>query len=210
VKRYIPNILTLSRLFMAIGIFWLLALFDLRQVAATTVYLDTALAVFILAMITDALDGWLARRLNSSSTFGRISDPFIDKILICGTFACFLGGNFVAVDPAGEAGNVTGVRAWMVVLIFSREIFVTGIRGFSESRGTVFAATLFGKVKMALQCLVIVYLLIFVGHWRDAGPGAATVREILIWATVVFTLASALVYFGRTQRLLTLDEPPQN
>ena len=208
-KRHIPNVLTLSRLVMAVAMFAVLASYDAAGDGGTA-RLDAALAIFIVAGVTDVLDGTLARKTGTGSAFGRIADPFVDKLLICGCFAYFAGANFAVRDGAGAAVSTTGVAMWMAVLIFAREILVTGIRGFSEARGTAFTTTVFGKAKMALQSVTIMWILLLLAHGHDWGPWARTVRDVLIWVTVVFTAASALVYVGRTRRLMAAGlEPPE-
>jgi CDP-diacylglycerol--glycerol-3-phosphate 3-phosphatidyltransferase len=209
VIRHLPNLLTLSRLAMAVAIFVLLAMFDADQPASVRL-MDVALAIFVVAMVTDALDGYLARRFNVSTAFGRISDPFVDKVLVCGSFAALLGANFTTLAADGQPANLAGLPAWAVVVIFTREIFVTGIRGFSESRGQAFTATVFGKAKMFLQCVALVYLLVYLGHLRDAGEWARWTRDAVVWVAVLATAASALVYVGRTRALMTTPEPPSS
>jgi len=206
-RRHIPNALTLSRLVMAVVVFVLLALYD-TETPSGTALLDAALAVFILAGITDLLDGYLARKLGTPSTFGRISDPFVDKVLICGVFAYFAGAGFLAPTGPRTMTNLTGVATWMAVLIFAREILVTGIRGFSESQGQAFPTTVVGKAKMALQSLTIIWILFVVAHGRHWGTWAGATRDVLIWTTVVFTALSALVYVRRTRRLMRLPAKP--
>lgn len=206
-KRHLPNLLTLSRLVMAAVVFVLLAQYDPAS-APDVRLLDAALAVFALAGATDVLDGYLARRFGVSSAVGRVSDPFIDKVLICGAFAYFAGGNFVVRDALGGAESLTGVAMWMAVLIFARELLVTGIRGFSESQGKAFATTAFGKAKMALQSVTILWILIVVGRGSEWGAWARMVRDVLVWATVVYTVLSALVYTRRVQRLLSPAAEP--
>lgn len=212
-KRHVPNILTLSRLAMAIVIFVLLASYDadshwnrhgINTGSGGAILLDVALAVFLLAGVTDVLDGYLARRLGAASTLGRISDPFIDKVLVCGAFAFFAGGNFLIFNSTGTT-NVTGVATWMAVVIFSREILVTGIRGYSERHGKVFGTTVFGKAKMALQSVTIAWILFYVSHGTGFGHWAAVLTDVLVWTTVAVTVATALVYVRRTQQLLAMD-----
>lgn len=212
-KRHLPNILTLSRLAMAIVIFVLLASYDadrewnrhgINTGSGGAILLDVALAVFLLAGITDVLDGYLARRLGAVSALGRISDPFIDKVLVCGTFAFFAGGNFLVTSSAGTT-SVTGVATWMAVVIFSREILVTGIRGYSERYGKAFSTTVFGKAKMGLQSVTIAWILFYVAHGTDFGRWATVLTDVLVWATVIVTVATALVYVRRTRQLLAMD-----
>ncbi|HOI54732.1 MAG TPA: CDP-alcohol phosphatidyltransferase family protein [Phycisphaerae bacterium] len=199
-KRHIPNLLTASRLAMAVVVFVLVAAWRSDR-PDTRLLLDMAVGVFLLAMLSDVLDGWAARRLHSSSALGRIADAFTDKILVCGTFAFLAGGNFIS-NQDGATAALTGIAPWMVVVLFSREFLVNAIRGWSESLGRPFPATVYGKVKMSLQCVTIIYILLHVGHLRHAAPWAAAVRDTLVWATVAVTALSALVYVGRTWRLI--------
>ena len=202
-KRHIPNILTALRLLMAVLVFGLLALYDADDKRGPLL-LDAALAAFLVAAITDILDGYLARRLGALSALGRVADATVDKVLICGTFAFLAGANFMA-SRDGRSISLTGVQTWMVVVILSREFLVTGIRGWSESRGKAFESTVYGKAKMSLQNVAIIYVLVFVAHLRDAGPWAGWAgwsRDVLLWVTVAVTVASAFVYVGRTVRLI--------
>ncbi len=206
-RRHIPNLLTASRLLMAIAFFIILGFYDAEREAGWPI-LDVAFVVFLVAVCTDMVDGYLARRLGHQTVLGRIADPFVDKILICGALAYFVGDQFIIVREAGsDLVNLTGWQTWMVVLVIARELLVTGMRGFSESQGISFAASWSGKIKMILQCTAISWSLFWVAHWTDGPPWTHLVRDILIWATTVFTAASALVYIKRAYDLLRL--PPE-
>jgi CDP-diacylglycerol--glycerol-3-phosphate 3-phosphatidyltransferase len=199
----VPNLLTAGRFFMAIGFFIVLAFYDAQNPPAWPV-LDLALAIFLVAVATDVVDGYLARRMGHMTTFGRIADPFVDKIIICGAMVYFIGGEFIR-----DGVNVTGWQTWMVVVILARELLVTGMRSFSESHGIPFAASLTGKVKMFLQCVAVTWSLLYVGHYAaDAGAPAWTYvgRDISIWTATLFTGVSGLVYIKRAYHLLRL--PP--
>ncbi|HET6440975.1 MAG TPA: CDP-alcohol phosphatidyltransferase family protein, partial [Phycisphaerae bacterium] len=158
-RRHVPNLLTAGRFFLAIGFFIVLAFYDAYNPPAWPV-IDIALAIFLVAVATDVVDGYLARRMGHMTTFGRIADPFVDKIIICGAMVYFIGGEFIR-----DGVNVTGWQTWMVVVILARELLVTGMRSFSESHGIPFAASLTGKVKMFLQCVAVTWSLLYVGHW---------------------------------------------
>ncbi|MBN2583773.1 MAG: CDP-alcohol phosphatidyltransferase family protein [Planctomycetes bacterium] len=203
-KRHIPNLLTASRLVMAVVVFMLMAAWR-PDAPDAAMLLDVAVAIFLLAMLSDVLDGWAARRLGSFSAFGRIADAFVDKILVCGAFAFLAGDNFLAAQ-GGATVNLTGVAPWMVVVIFSREFMVNAIRGWSESLGQPFAATVYGKTKMSLQCVTILYVLLYVAHLRHAAAWATTARDVLLWVTIAVTVLSALVYVGRTWRLIRMTD----
>jgi len=198
----VPNLLTAGRFFMAIGFFVVLAFYQAEREAAWPV-LDVALVIFLVAVATDVVDGYLARRMGHQTTFGRIADPFVDKIIICGAMVYFIGGEFIRRDGV----NVTGWQTWMVVVVLARELLVTGMRSFSESHSIPFAATLSGKVKMFLQCVAVTWTLLYVGHWAGAAEPAAWKiigRDISIWTATLFTGVSGLVYIKRAYHLLRL------
>jgi len=153
------------------------------------------LLTFALAGITDLLDGYFARRHSTVTTFGRVADPFVDKILICGAFILFVG------DPQ------LGVEKWMVIVIIAREFMVSGLRNFVESKGIPFGATFLGKSKMAVQFATICILILFSAHlatsdWADS---LLWIVHGAVWLTVVVTVFSGLfyVYVVITQGLLS-------
>jgi phosphatidylglycerophosphate synthase len=212
-SRHIPNLITTGRFFLAIGFFILLG-FHGRE--ATWPVLDVALVVFLVAVLSDAVDGYLARRMGHLTKFGRIADPFVDKIIICGALAYFIGDQFgrVYIDinvldsrvSPMFIENLTGWRPWMVAVILARELLVTGMRSFSELHHIPFAASLSGKVKMFIQCVTVAWVLVYVAHWTDGPAWTRTVRDVLIWTTTLVTAFSGLVYVKRAYDLLRL--PP--
>jgi len=212
-SRHIPNLITTGRFFLAIGFFILLG-FHGRE--TTWPVLDVALVVFLVAVLSDAVDGYLARRMGHLTKFGRIADPFVDKIIICGALAYFIGDQFgrVYIDinvldsrvSPMFIENLTGWRPWMVAVILARELLVTGMRSFSELHHIPFAASLSGKVKMFIQCVTVAWVLVYVAHWTDGPAWTRTVRDVLIWTTTLVTAFSGLVYVKRAYDLLRL--PP--
>jgi CDP-diacylglycerol--glycerol-3-phosphate 3-phosphatidyltransferase len=189
---------------MAIGFFIILGFYDTQGVADWPV-LDVAFAVFLVAVLTDVVDGWLARKLGHLTTFGRIADPFVDKIIICGALAYFIGDQFVQMQDTAKV-NLTGWRPWMVAVIIARELLVTGMRSFSESHRIPFAASLSGKIKMFIQCVAICWCIFYVEHWTAGPDWTRLVRDALIWTTTLVTAFSGLVYIKRAYDLLRL--PP--
>ncbi len=130
----LPNALTVLRLVLAAGFF--AALNAYRYPDQGVPWANIAIVLFILAAVTDALDGALARRWEVISTFGRIMDPFCDKVLILGAFIYLAGPRFVDPDWVAEGSfftMTTGVYPWMVVVLLARELLVTGIRGVVEA-----------------------------------------------------------------------------
>lgn len=202
-KRQIPNMLTASRFFIAIGFFILLGLYDPTRHGAWLI--DVATAMFLVAVITDAIDGTIARKMGYVTNFGRVADPFVDKITICGAMIFFIGRPFA---------DISGWAPWMLVVIIAREFLVTGMRGLSESVGSAFSATWAGKLKMFIQCIAIVWTLVYIGHWTEPRvEGWRLVgRDIAIWGTVFFTAASGLIYCKRAYHLFRMPpaaQPPQ-
>jgi len=200
--RHIPNLLTASRFFMAIAFFIIVGFYDARGAPAAWPVLDVAFVVFLVGVCTDMVDGYLARRMGHMTAFGRIADPFVDKIIVCGALAYFIGDQFLRPDAAGRLVNLTGWQPWMVVLILARELLVTGMRSFSESHRIPFAATLSGKVKMIVQCTAVCWCLVYVAHWTDGPAWTRCVRDVLVWVTTLFTGFSALTYVHRAYVLL--------
>ena len=180
----VPNVLSASRVPLAVGLFacvvhqaWLLGLI-----------------LFLIATATDWLDGWWARKYGPLTLVGRNLDPLADKILVCGAF--------IYLIPVKDAG----ILPWMVTVVVCREILVTGLRGMVEATGKKFGADWFGKLKMGLQCAVLigVYLI----EWlRGLGaPDALAVLEpvqlVLLWAMLLATIGSGLQYVVKAARML--------
>ncbi|MCZ6836906.1 MAG: CDP-alcohol phosphatidyltransferase family protein, partial [Planctomycetota bacterium] len=141
-RRKLPNAITMARLVLAIGFFASLNAY--RYPDTNIFWANLAIVLFCLAASTDALDGYLARKWDVTTVFGRIMDPFCDKFLILGSFIYLAGPRFVApewvpteqgIDPDAFFTMTTGVYPWMVVVIFGRDLLVTSIRGVLESMG---------------------------------------------------------------------------
>ncbi len=194
----LPNQITIGRFFLSIIFLVGLATFSWKTRADQLWLLDAAFWIFIVAALTDILDGYLARKQNQVTSFGRILDPFVDKALVCGAFILLLGTGFI--DETGQ--NVTGLSGWMVVIIVSREMLVSGLRGFSESKGTPYAANYWGKAKMLVQCVTIPVIIKSVGSWREV-PWIMTWRTAMIWLTVVVTVASVVSYLIASREALS-------
>ena len=196
IRRNLPNALTLLRLVLAGGFFAALNAF--RFPDTHIVWANVSIAVFILAAITDALDGYLARKWNVVSIFGRIMDPFCDKVLILGGFIYLAGPRFVVPEwvAAGDFFTMaTGVYPWMVAVILARELLVTGVRGVMESMGHSGAAKWPGKVKMILQSVSIPIIIFLAANCRpDEQAWARWSCYVLVYATLVVTVCSGLPY----------------
>jgi phosphatidylglycerophosphate synthase len=205
----LPNQLTVGRIVLAAAFFVLLGLYEPGTVWGRWM-LNGAMTIYIVAGVTDVLDGWLARRMRAESAFGRIIDPIMDKVLAVGAFAMLAGSNFMLTGtetlehrlPGWLTGHMAStVQAWMVVVILAREFIVSAVRGYSESRGVKFAATPAGKIKMFVQSVAICWVLCQLANWRDL-PWAVIVKITLVWLAAAVTVVSGLAYVGRARQLL--------
>ncbi len=181
--RLIPNILTFGRLVLTL-IFLVMILLAPPYYADGEKpfpgFLDVAFILFVVAGLTDIVDGIAARRLNVTSKFGRMVDPLVDKILVCGAFSCFA---IIGQPKLFGLGPVPlAVIHWSVLgILVAREAYVTALRHIAEARGVNFAATVSGKIKMFLQTFAIGTVVIKMAHVQTATWG--------YWfTTVTFTI----------------------
>jgi len=176
----VPNIITTIRLVLSIVVFALIAV---DQFLA-------AMIVFIIAASTDWIDGYWARKYNQVTKVGRVFDPFVDKVIICGTFT-FL---------AAEANS--GVLPWMAVVVMGREMLVTGLRSFIEQAGGDFSASFSGKLKMLLQCIAVGASLLAL-HYSVGGNVPAWLSwtvTISVWIAMLSTVQSGVEYIFAAAR----------
>jgi CDP-diacylglycerol---glycerol-3-phosphate 3-phosphatidyltransferase len=185
----VPNALTAARFALSIVVF---VLIPLHQYLA-------AMIVFLIAASTDWIDGWWARKFNQVTKLGRIFDPFVDKIIICGTFI------YLAAEwPA------SGIAPWMAVVVVAREMLVTAIRGFIEQQGGDFSAQFMGKLKMVFQCAAVVTSLLALRHAHETTssvpPWLYWSLHISVWLAIISTVYSGLEYVVVAARLLSRKE----
>ena len=165
--RQIPNILTFGRLFLTI-VFLIMILYS-TQLENKLFFLDIAFVIFIIAGLTDILDGPVARKLNVTSKFGRMVDPLADKVLVCGAFICFAIIGEPKIFNLSETALT--IMQWSVAgILILREVYVTTLRHIAEARGINFAATTSGKIKMFLQSFAIGTVVIKMGHFTSDVP----------------------------------------
>jgi CDP-diacylglycerol--glycerol-3-phosphate 3-phosphatidyltransferase len=134
--------------------------------------------VFALAAFTDGLDGYIARRRDDVTTFGKLMDPLADKLLIVAALV-----SLVALDR---------LQAWIAMVIIARELAVTGLRAVAVEEGVVIAASWLGKVKTALQVAAVIALI-------AVDPATAAV-DVLVYAAVAATIVSGADYFVGVRR----------
>jgi len=213
-RRHLPNQLTMLRLVLAAAFFITLTPYRFGD-GPQTALIFAAIALFILAALTDFLDGHLARKWNVESRFGRIMDPFCDKVLILGAFICLAGPGFDIpsrpAQPDPLLASATGVYPWMVVIILARELLVTGIRGELEAAGVKFGAVMIGKLKMVLQSFAVPLLLL--AAWLDPTQHdwLLYAAHALAAAVVLVTILSGIPYIRNAKAAMAkLDTPPSD
>jgi len=191
----LPNKLTVLRFVLTALFLW--ALFSPLQLNDTL-----ALVFFSLAGATDFLDGWLARRHRLITSFGILMDPLADKIMTCSAFIAFVEST--RLNPAAPVK----VAAWMVIIIVAREFAITGLRLLAASKNVVLAAEYFGKHKTVSQIVTINALLLVDAcvEWpasvqRFFLSWVPAFAEIMLWVTVVLTVASGAIYLWRNRTL---------
>lgn len=171
----VPNALTLVRFILSVVVFVLIPL-D-RFLAA--------MIVFIIAASTDWVDGWWARKYKQVTKVGRVFDPFVDKIIICGTFT------FLAAEPN------SGIVPWMAVVVMGRELLVTSLRALIEQSGGDFSANFSGKLKMVFQCVAAVASLLVLHYHATSTPVPLWLSWTLflsVWIAILSTLQSGIEY----------------
>jgi len=179
----IPNLLTTARLALAIAVIGLIHFY---------LFLP-ALITFLVAASTDWMDGYWARKYGQVTKLGRIFDPFVDKIIIC--------GSFIALVAIADSG----IAAWMAIVVVARELLVTSLRGIIEGSGGDFSATQIGKWKMVFQCVAVVASLLYLVAaqppiWLD------WVRFASIWFAIGLTVYSGYDYTMLAARALRGSE----
>lgn len=210
-RRWTPNALTALRLVIAAAFFLLLSVWNYPASELVVsakhplwAYLVAA-ALFVLAALTDAIDGPLARRWKVVSRFGRVMDPFADKVLVVGAFVMLAGPTFgIEATPGKPQFQVSGVYSWMVVIILGRELLVTSIRAAMEAEGRDFSADWSGKAKMIIQACVIPFILILLGITSvSKGEWGRVLIDVAVWITVAITVISGIPYIIRGFRSLS-------
>ncbi len=181
----LPNRLTMLRIVLAAAVFAALMTDDAGWHAA-------ALGMFIAAMITDWLDGWLARRMKAVSPFGKVADPIADKILVLGTLLALIRLKELAIP------------VWAVFLIVMRELVIGGVRVIAGAQGKVLSADKSGKIKTVIQLVAITAMLLVV-VLRDRGQAAPWMIGMVYPLTVlcaVLALSSLYSYLKQYRSML--------
>ena len=174
----LPNKLTTLRVIM-IPFF---VFFLLWQNGENRTFRMIALVLFIIASLTDLLDGKIARKYNLVTNFGKFMDPLADKLLVCSALICLI--------------ELNALPAWMVIIIISREFIISGFRLIASDNGVVIAASYWGKFKTTFQMVSVVLLILDI-------PVLAFVTTICVWIALVLTIVSLVDYIYKNHKILT-------
>ena len=140
-----------------------------------------ALAIFVVASITDTLDGKIARKYNLVTNFGKFMDPLADKLLVCSALICLT--------------NV--IPKWIVIIIISRELIISGFRTIAADNGIVIAASYWGKIKTVCQMVMIIWLIL------DLNFSLYTiVGQVLVYVSLILTIISLVDYLMKNKDVL--------
>ena len=171
----LPNKLTILR--VALVPFFIAALL-IRSIP----YNDyIALAIFIVASLTDMLDGKIARKYNLITDFGKFMDPLADKLLVCSALICLI--------------ELQRISSWMVIIIIAREFVISGFRLIAADNGIVIAASWWGKVKTVFQMAAVMLLILNI-------PFLSMVTTVIVWIAVVLTVVSLADYLYKNKDVL--------
>ena len=140
-----------------------------------------AVIIFIVASLTDMLDGKIARKYNMVSNFGKFMDPLADKLLVCSAMICLI--------------EMNKLDAWIVIVIISREFIISGFRLVASDNGVVIAASYWGKFKTTFQMIAVVLLIVGI-------PALSMVTTAVVWIALVLTVISLVDYIAKNVNVL--------
>lgn len=172
----LPNKLTILRMIMIVP-FVVFMLVPIGGVAGKWI----ALALFVIASLTDLLDGKIARKYNLVTTFGKFMDPLADKLLVCSALICLV-----------ELGRIP---AWIVIIIISREFIISGFRLVASDKGVVIAASWWGKFKTTFQMVMIVLMIADIA-------ALSIVTQIVMWIALILTVVSLVDYLVKNKDVM--------
>ncbi|MCR5388917.1 MAG: CDP-diacylglycerol--glycerol-3-phosphate 3-phosphatidyltransferase [Lachnospiraceae bacterium] len=173
----LPNRLTLLRVIMIpFFVFFILTSF----VPYSNII---AVAIFIIASLTDLLDGKIARKYNLVTNFGKFMDPLADKLLVCSALICLCDMGLLA--------------SWIVIIIISREFIISGFRLIASDNGLVIAASMWGKFKTTFQMIMIIVLALQINN-----PVFYWLGQILIYVSLILTVVSLIDYLAKNKDVL--------
>lgn len=145
-----------------------------------------SLTLFVVASVTDWFDGYLARKNNLVTNFGKFMDPLADKLLVCSAMICMI--------------DLKRLSAWFVIIIIAREFIISGFRLIAAENGIVIAANYWGKFKTAFQMIMIILLIL---HFDGI---FVILEQIFIWLSLALTIISLITYIWQNRTVLSMQE----
>ena len=145
-----------------------------------------SLTLFVVASVTDWFDGYLARKNNLVTNFGKFMDPLADKLLVCSAMICMI--------------DLKRLPAWFVIIIIAREFIISGFRLIAAENGIVIAANSWGKFKTASQMIMIILLIL---HFDGI---FVILEQIFIWLSLALTIISLITYIWQNRTVLSMQE----
>ena len=145
-----------------------------------------SLTLFVVASVTDWFDGYLARKNNLVTNFGKFMDPLADKLLVCSAMICMI--------------DLKRLPAWFVIIIIAREFIISGFRLIAAENGIVIAANYWGKFKTASQMIMIILLIL---HFDGI---FVILEQIFIWRSLALTIISLITYIWQNRTVLSMQE----
>lgn len=142
-----------------------------------------AVGIFVVASLTDFLDGYLARKHNLVTNFGKFMDPLADKLLVCSALICLI--------------ELKLIPAWVVIIIIAREFIISGFRLIASDNGVVIAASYWGKFKTTFQILMVIVLMLQIPH-----TAFYVIGQVLIWISLALTIISLVDYIVKNKNVL--------
>lgn len=175
----LPNKLTIFRVIL-IPFFVFFVLTDYAGAASKWI----ALGIFIVASLTDLLDGQIARKRNLVTNFGKFMDPIADKLLVCSALICLV--------------DIGRIYSWVVIVIISREFVISGFRLIASDNGIVLAASYWGKFKTVFQMVMICLMIADIPN-----EAVSVVTDIVMWAALALTVISLADYLWKNRSILS-------
>lgn len=172
----LPNKLTIFRVIL-IPFFVFFLLTDYAGAASKWI----ALGIFIIASLTDLLDGKIARKYNLVTNFGKFMDPLADKLLVCAALICLV--------------DMGKLASWMVIIIISREFIISGFRLIASDNGVVIAASYWGKFKTTFQMVMICLMIADIQE-------IAILTTVVMWAALILTVVSLIDYLVKNKEVM--------
>ena len=145
-----------------------------------------SLTLFVVASVTDWFDGYLARKNNLVTNFGKFMDPLADKLLVCSAMICMI--------------DLKRLPAWFVIIIIAREFIISGFRLIAAENGIVIAANYWGKFKTASQMIMFILLIL---HFDGI---FVILEQIFIWLSLALTIISLITYIWQNRTVLSMQE----